>query len=208
MDDGATPLFNAVMQNWIHGMEQLRDLGADIRWRNQEGATLIHCAAQEGNREAVQALAEWQCDVHATADDGSTAVYMASQKGRMDVVRILLKAMACQSGLSHLTGPHIKEEWVDGELVARAEAIVRAREVAGTTHAVHTGVGLIRKTPVVPVCYLHGIDPYCGKPEPEPNPLNAVLGVETHPETRGVQSMSTRGFKPERPPPGCGRGGE
>ena len=176
MDDGATPLLNATMANWVEGMELLKDLKANIYWTNPDGATLIHLAAQEGISDAILVLADWKVDVNAKADDGSTALYMASQHGHQDIVNILLKCAACQSGTSpYGTGPMVREEWVDGELVARAEAVVRAKAIAESASSSTTGIMPLRRW--TKVDYRHGVDPPRGQSVHGPNLLNTAVGA-------------------------------
>ena len=58
---------------------------------DDDGATPLYIAAQDGHGEVVEALLKGGCDVDKATNDGATPLLIAAQEGQREVVEALLK---------------------------------------------------------------------------------------------------------------------
>jgi ankyrin repeat protein len=68
----------------------LLENGSDIQLKDNEGQTVLHCAAGQGYQTGVELLLSKKADVQATDAEGRTALHFAALRGYNDVVRTLL----------------------------------------------------------------------------------------------------------------------
>jgi hypothetical protein len=67
----------------------LGEHGADVNTPDNDGATPVFIAAQEGQKEVVRTLAMLKANVETPRNDDATPVFAAAQNGHADVVRVL-----------------------------------------------------------------------------------------------------------------------
>lgn len=87
---------NAVNNARLTPLDLARSKGRDdtvqlLESREKYGATPLHLAAHDGNKEAVEALIAEGADVNAQTKNGSTALHLAAAEGRNDVAVFLLR---------------------------------------------------------------------------------------------------------------------
>jgi uncharacterized protein len=70
------------------------DSGADLKARNDAGATPLHVAAFFGTGEEIQTLLNWGADVMAQSNDGTTPLLLAALNGTTENIQVLLDAGA------------------------------------------------------------------------------------------------------------------
>ena len=68
--------------------------GADESQTDENGLTLLMCAAAQGRTDIVQALIKAGADADAKDNDGLTALMYAAMEGHADAVKLLLEAGA------------------------------------------------------------------------------------------------------------------
>ena len=87
-----TPIRVAVTRDNPESVKILLALGADPLEKTPQGFTLLHEAANIGNRNIVEQLLSAGCDPLAKASDGSTPSMWAAQHGDDDLLRLLAGA--------------------------------------------------------------------------------------------------------------------
>lgn len=80
-------------------LRELKELGvitseSDINKEDNDGNTLLHKAAKEGNTEVVELLIEARADVRHTNKAGATPLGLAAGRGHTEVVKLLIEAGA------------------------------------------------------------------------------------------------------------------
>ena len=66
------------------------DCDCDMSTANNNGATPVYAAAEQGHENVLQFLKnECNCDMSTTANDGATPVFVAAQQGHVDALRFL-----------------------------------------------------------------------------------------------------------------------
>ena len=65
------------------------DSGADLKARNDAGATPLHVAAFFGTGEKIQTLLNWGADVMAQSNDGTTPLLLAALNGTTQNIQVL-----------------------------------------------------------------------------------------------------------------------
>ena len=75
-----------------------REALATANTSNNEGATPLFVAAQEGHTDTVRLLIDAGVNFYAAKNDGTSPLFIAAQKGHTDVVRALLAARAHVEG--------------------------------------------------------------------------------------------------------------
>ena len=95
-DSNAPPIFNAVMSNKPAEVRRLiRNEGADVNMSSPGvGKTLLHFAAQLGNKEVVLVLLEEKAIIDAVTEGGFTPLHVAAQNGHAEVIAVLVNAGA------------------------------------------------------------------------------------------------------------------
>ena len=79
--------------------------GADVNQANNNGATPLYIASQDGRAEVVSLLLSKEgVDVNAALSDGATPLYIASQKGHTDIVNLLLNATGIEVNQAEESG--------------------------------------------------------------------------------------------------------
>lgn len=80
-------------------LRELKELGvitseSDINKEDNDGNTLLHKAAEEGNTEVVALLIEARADVRHTNKAHESPLCLAAEKGHTEVVKLLIEAGA------------------------------------------------------------------------------------------------------------------
>ena len=90
--DGESPLFAASESGKFLVVKRLLMLLPKLKLEaaNNESATSLLVAAQNGHMQCVQELVKVGADVNRSKNDGATALFMAAQEGHMNVVELLL----------------------------------------------------------------------------------------------------------------------
>lgn len=70
----------------LHVLEKLKELGADIDARDEDGFAPIHLAAWEGNPEVIEKLHALGADLEVTDAEGATAMHAAANYGKLNAV--------------------------------------------------------------------------------------------------------------------------
>ena len=71
-------------------MRLFLDRGADVNVRNQNGATVLQLAAEQGHNSVVGLLLEKGIDINAQDHNGGTALHSAAGQRQANVVKVLL----------------------------------------------------------------------------------------------------------------------
>ncbi|GHM58763.1 MAG: hypothetical protein sL5_03610 [Candidatus Mesenet longicola] len=61
----------------------------DVNFKDNDGETVLHCAARTGRQKIVELLLEKGADVNARDNDGKTALDLAKDKGYTEIVELL-----------------------------------------------------------------------------------------------------------------------
>jgi len=75
----------------VEVVQYLVEHGADVNASEDDGATAVYIASQNGHLEVVRYLVEHGADVNASEDDGITTLLIASQEGHLEVVQYLVE---------------------------------------------------------------------------------------------------------------------
>ncbi len=84
-----TPLRIAITRDHQDSVRTLLELGADPLEINEQGFTLLHEAANIGNRECIKMMLAAGCDPRIKAKDGTTAAMWAGQFGDAELAAII-----------------------------------------------------------------------------------------------------------------------
>lgn len=90
----STPMIIACEKGFLEIARLLKQHGADLSIRMNDGDTVIHLATQNRHVAVVQQLLEWGCSPNVVNDDRQTPIKIAVQTGRLSLVRMLLDAGA------------------------------------------------------------------------------------------------------------------
>lgn len=90
---GFTPLINATIGESNDIVSSLIGLGADVNWRNNDGAGAIHFAASDGDVPRLKLLCDAGADIDCTSSSG-TPLHWAASKARSEAVRFLIERNA------------------------------------------------------------------------------------------------------------------
>lgn len=94
-EDGRTAVMAAYDASNKRMVEHLiSEVGADITLADNEGRTLLHLAARQGDDEGVRSLCESGADVNAQDVNGFSPLVHAIQSGNPDAVEVLLSTAA------------------------------------------------------------------------------------------------------------------
>jgi len=96
---GFTPLINATIGESNDIVSSLIKLGADVNWRNNDGAGAIHFAASDGDVPRLKLLCDAGADIDCISSSG-TALHWAASKARSDAVKFLIERNADINKLS------------------------------------------------------------------------------------------------------------
>ena len=94
MDDGASPLYIACMQDHLEVAMKILAAGADPNIARDDGVSPLFIACEKGQSEVVQKLLNAGADPYAARDGGFTPLTIACQNGHSEAVRVLLDAGA------------------------------------------------------------------------------------------------------------------
>lgn len=89
--DGTTALHWAVHHGDRAEVERLLKAGADVRARNDYGATPLSQAAVLGNAALIERLLKAGADVESANDDGQTALMLVARTGNVEAAKVLLR---------------------------------------------------------------------------------------------------------------------
>ena len=92
MDDGASPLYIACMQDHLEVAMKILAAGADPNIARDDGVSPLFIACEKGQSEVVQKLLNAGADPYAARDGGFTPLTIACQNGHSEAVRVLLDA--------------------------------------------------------------------------------------------------------------------
>jgi hypothetical protein len=90
-------------------VKMLLKKGTNVDQANNNGATPLFIAAQNGHLEVVEVLLEQRANVNQAKNVGATPLYIAAQNGHLAVVKALLEKganidQACNTGATPLSG--------------------------------------------------------------------------------------------------------
>ncbi len=89
--DGTTPLHWAVHHGDKAEVERLLKAGADVRARNDYGATAMSEAAVLGDAALIERLLKADANVDSPNDDGQTALMLVARSGNVAAAKVLLR---------------------------------------------------------------------------------------------------------------------
>ena len=106
--------------------------------KDKQGATLLHAAALNGNRDVAEFLIDNRADVNARTNNGSTPLHFAAEKGHKEVAELLLTRGAdVNAEANDLSTPLHYAAWHGYtdivELLLANKANVNAKESGGFT---------------------------------------------------------------------------
>jgi ankyrin repeat protein len=88
--DGTSALHWAVYHDRVDLIEQLLAAGADVKVKNDYGATPMSEAAVVGNAKVLRALLKAGADVESPNSDGQTALMIIARTSNVDAARVLI----------------------------------------------------------------------------------------------------------------------
>jgi len=91
-------IFAALNHNAFEAARVFLDNISDINLKDSRGASILHCAAEKGNRELVETLLAKLADLNEEDNDGKTALHLAAAKGQQEIVEFLLSRGAALNG--------------------------------------------------------------------------------------------------------------
>jgi cytohesin len=119
----------ASIEGDVESVEMLLKKGANPNYRDKDGWTPLHAAAQEGNADVAELLIKHGADVNARDIHGWTPLSVAAMDGQVDVVKLLLESCADPTvrgndGDSPLDGAR---KWGQGEAARVIEEFIASR---------------------------------------------------------------------------------
>ncbi|MDR0292514.1 MAG: ankyrin repeat domain-containing protein, partial [Elusimicrobium sp.] len=87
-------LINAAWKGDLNAVKKAADAGADLKFSDENGNTLLMGAASSGNNELVKFLLSRNADVRAKDGSGETALHYAAWKGNIEMTKTLVEAGA------------------------------------------------------------------------------------------------------------------
>lgn len=87
-------LIKTIEDNNVNKFKKLIEKGNFLYKKDEDGFTLLHHAAFEGNFEIIDILMENNIDIDTPANNGHTPLSLATEEGHLDLVKKLLKAGA------------------------------------------------------------------------------------------------------------------
>jgi len=91
-------IFAAIGNNAFEAARVFLDNISDINLKDSQGASILHRAAEKGNREFVETLLSKLADLNEEDNDGKTPLHRAAAQGRKEVVELLLSRGAALNG--------------------------------------------------------------------------------------------------------------
>jgi hypothetical protein len=93
--DKSVELIKSAALGHVHNIPALIGAGADIDFRNEDGSTPLHVAAQNGKVDVMKKLLEARAYIDTVhRNGGGTPLCMATQNGHTGAVRVLLESRA------------------------------------------------------------------------------------------------------------------
>lgn len=91
---GSTPLYTAIYNDYIPGIDFLLSQGAKVDIKNNKGNTPLHWAAECRKIHATKILLSYGADINARNDKKETPLIIAAERGPLQLVREFLLAGA------------------------------------------------------------------------------------------------------------------